>query len=75
MNIKHSVVTISEHEQTLIKKIRSLAPEKVVQVEDFVDFLSQRNVDHYLTQAAARLSENVFQKIWDNPEDAEYDRL
>ena len=30
-------------EQTLIEKIKSLPPEKVAEVEDFVDFIVQRN--------------------------------
>ena len=61
--------------QTLIEKIRTLPPEWISEVEDFVDFLRQRNEDRRLTQAAARLSENAFQKVWDNPEDDDYDRL
>ena len=61
--------------ETLIEKIRTLPPERVLEVEDFVDFLRQRNEDRRLTQAAARLSENAFQKVWDNPEDDDYDRL
>lgn len=62
-------------EKTLIEKIRALPPEKVSEVEDFVDFLRQRNADIRLTQATAKLSEDSFKKVWDNPEDADYDRL
>jgi hypothetical protein len=62
-------------EHTLIEKIRGLPPEKVAEVEDFVDFLRQRNEERRLTQAAAKLSEKSFRKVWDNPDDAEYDRL
>ena len=61
--------------QILIDKILKLPPEKVSQVEDFVDFLRQRNDDSLLTRATARLSENAFQQIWNNPEDDDYDRL
>jgi len=28
-----------------------------------------------LVKAAGKLSEKSFQKVWDNPEDAEYDNL
>ena len=59
----------------LFAKIRSLPPDRLAEVEDFVDFLRQRNDDHALTQVAARLSENAFQNVWDNSDDAEYDRL
>ena len=31
--------------------------------------------DGGLTEACARLSEPAFQKIWDNPLDADYDKL
>jgi len=62
-------------EQTLIEKLRSLRPERVAEVEDFVDFLRRRDEDQRLVQAAAKLSENTFQKVWDNTEDADYDRL
>ena len=61
-------------EATLIDKIRALPPEKVTEVEDFVDFLHHRQDDR-LVEAATRLSEDVFKEIWDNPEDADYDRL
>jgi Protein of unknown function (DUF2281) len=61
-------------EETLIEKIKSLPPERVAEVEDFVDFLAQRE-DRRLAQAATRLSEQVFQKTWDNVDDADYDQL
>jgi hypothetical protein len=61
--------------QALIEKIRSLPPEKIAQVEDFVDFLRHRTEDRYLINAATRLSENSFQKVWRNSEDDDYDRL
>ncbi|MDZ8261264.1 toxin-antitoxin system, antitoxin component, Xre family protein [Nostoc sp. ChiQUE01b] len=60
-------------EQRLLKKIRQLPPEKVLLVEDFIDSLDQQNTDHSLTFTAAKLSEPVLLKIWDNPDDAEYD--
>jgi hypothetical protein len=63
------------HDHPLIEKIRSLPPEKIAEVEDFVDFLCHRSEDRFLTKAAAKLSENAFQKVWSNPEDDDYDRL
>jgi hypothetical protein len=61
-------------EDSLIRKIRSLPPERVAEVEDFVEFLSQRD-DRELTQAATKLGEKAFRTVWDNPADAAYDRL
>jgi len=62
-------------EEKLIEKIRRLAPERVAEVEDFVDFLSLRDEEQRLTEAAARLSEEAFSLVWENPDDADYDRL
>ena len=62
-------------DKSLIDKIRSLPPEKLVEVEDFVDFLKMRDEDRLVTHAATKLSEESFRQVWDNPDDAEYDRL
>ena len=62
-------------EKSLIEKIRSLPPERLVEVEDFVDFLKMRDEDRLVTHAATKLSEDSFRQVWDNPDDAEYDRL
>jgi hypothetical protein len=62
-------------EETLIQKIRSLPPEWVAEVEDFVDSLRLRDQDRHFNQAAARLSEEAFRAVWDNLDDAEYDCL
>lgn len=64
-----------EHTQQLFNKIQRLSPEKVAVVDDFVDFLESRSTENSLVKAAGKLSEQSFQKIWDNPEDAEYDDL
>jgi hypothetical protein len=65
----------SQTERSLIQKIRTLSPEKVAAVEDFIDFLRQREDDRLLTWAAAKLSEDAFRRVWDNSDDADYDRL
>jgi len=62
-------------EQTLLEKIQSLPPEHVEEVEHFVDLLKAHDQDEALAPAATRLSEAAFRKIWDNSDDAEYDRL
>lgn len=75
MNLPQDIPIISPQEKVLIEKIRTLEPERVVEVENFVDFLRHRNEDIRLTRLAARASEKAFQKVWDNVEDADYDRL
>jgi erythromycin esterase-like protein len=62
-------------EQDLFEKIRTLPEEKVAEVEDFVDFLRSREEDRQLVQAASLLSEDALREVWDNADDAEYDRL
>ncbi len=62
-------------EQDLFEKIRTLPEEKVAEVEDFVDFLRSREEDRHLVQAASLLSEDALREVWDNADDAEYDRL
>lgn len=62
-------------EREILAKIRSLPPDKVAEVQDFVDFLSRRAFDRQLTRAATRLSEPALAEVWDNPDDADYDRL
>ncbi|BAY79716.1 hypothetical protein NIES25_62020 (plasmid) [Nostoc linckia NIES-25] len=62
-------------EQRLLEKLRQLPPEQVLLVEDFIDSLEKQKADSSLTLVAAKLSEPVLLKIWDNPEDAEYDTL
>lgn len=70
----HSLVP-NNLEQKLLEKIRNLRPEKAAEVEDFIDFLSQRESDRQLAGAATGLSEASFHQVWDNPDDAAYDQL
>lgn len=62
-------------EQILIEKIKQLPPQRLAEVEDFVDFLCTRVDENRLTHAAARASEASFATVWDNDEDAAYDRM
>lgn len=67
--------TYTEVERKFIEKIRHLTPEQIIEVENFIDFLSQQKEDRYLTLGATKLSEPIFSQIWNNSEDAEYDNL
>jgi hypothetical protein len=62
-------------DQVLIEKLKSLPPQRRAEVEDFVDFLRSREADQCLAHAAALVSEPAFKAVWENPDDAEYDRL
>jgi hypothetical protein len=56
-------------------KLEHLAPERLAEVEDFIDFLQQRDQDKRLRQDYAQASERSFARVWDNDEDAVYDKL
>lgn len=66
---------MSTTEQGLIEKIRQLSPQRIAEVEDFVDFLRARDEEQQLAHAAARASEPSFAAVWDNDEDSVYDRM
>ena len=59
----------------VIEKLQQLSFERISEVEDFIDFLKTKTEDRKLIQNAMINAENSFQKIWDNPEDADYDKL
>ncbi len=61
--------------QALIEKLKHLLPERVAEVEDFVDFLRTRDEERALDRAATRAAEPAFAKVWENDADAAYDRL
>lgn len=61
--------------QSLIEKIMALPPERLDEVEDFVDFIASRASDRSLLRAASAASAPAFAKIWNNPEDHVYDAV
>jgi len=63
------------NETELVKKIRELPEEQIKEVDDFIDFLHQRRAEGSLRAAMTTVSDPVFQRIWDNPDDAAYDQL
>lgn len=64
-----------QHIQKMVKKLAALPPTRVAEVEDFIDFLSSRDSDRSLVRAAQAVSEPNLEAVWDNADDAEYDRL
>lgn len=53
--------------EDLLEKIKSLPLKRQAEVEDFEE--------KQLKQAALKISEASFAKVWDNPEDSIYDSL
>jgi hypothetical protein len=59
----------------LLAKLQELPPQRLAEVEDFIDFLRSRDDERALARVAAQAAEPAFAKLWDNAEDAAYDRL
>ena len=62
-------------DQVLFDKIKQLPPQRMAEVEDFVDFLREREAEQRLTRAAAKASEASFSQVWDNDKDTAYDLM
>lgn len=72
----NTIQSNEKSEQRILEKIRKLPFDKIVELENFIDFLYQRsNTSQALVTTSTKLSEASFAKIWDNPEDAAYDNL
>lgn len=62
-------------ESILIQKLQRLPAQRLAEVEEFVDFLQTREEERQFVQAAAKAAEARFAAVWDNDEDAAYDRM
>jgi hypothetical protein len=58
-----------------MEKLKTLPADELAEVEHFIDLLRERRNGGGLVHALTRLSEDGFRKVWDNPDDAVYDRL
>ena len=61
--------------EQVIQKLKALPPEQRAEVEDFIDFVSQRSRERTFTAVALATSEPILAKIWNNNEDTAYDEL
>ena len=61
--------------QHILEKLEHLSPERLTEVGDFVDFLNQKDQDKRLRKDYAQASEHSFKEVWDNDDDAAYDKL
>jgi hypothetical protein len=60
----------------LIKKEIDKLPEDVLaEVFDFIQFIESKRGRGLLVKSSQELSTSSFQRIWDNEEDAVYDRV
>ncbi len=63
------------NQKALIDKISELPEDRIAEIEDFVDFIREREAHRSLVRAAAVLSAPAFARVWDNPEDDVYNDL
>jgi len=61
--------------QQTLHKLEMLSPKKIEEVSDFIDFLFHREQDQVLTRMSLEANAPILAEIWDNPDDAEYDKL
>lgn len=73
--MQYNTIPASEQKRLIIEKIRLLPPDRVSQVADFIDFISQRDQERELLKTAGKMAEDTFKKVWDNSEDDIYDGL
>lgn len=59
----------------ITEKLAGLPPERISEVTDFVDFLSEREHDRSLARSVLTASEPALAQLWNNDADAVYDRL
>jgi hypothetical protein len=65
--------------EALVRKIGALPAVRVAEVEDFVDFIGQREqvaaFDRDVRDAAGAMSAPSFAAVWSNPADDVYDAI
>lgn len=61
--------------QHILQKLEHLSPERQAEVEDFIEFLHQRDHEQQERKDFALASNASFAKVWDNDDDAIYDTL
>lgn len=57
------------------QEIDKLPENLLLEIYDFIQFLETKKDRTLLIKASQKLSQESFAKIWDNEEDAVYDRL
>lgn len=61
--------------QRLLERLAGLPPERQAEVRDFIEFLHHQERGQPGTADFARASESSFAQVWDNDDDALYDKL
>ena len=62
-------------ENRIRAKVNQLTVQQIEQVEQFIDSLTEKDLDTQLSSASSKMAESTFERVWNNSEDAEYDKL
>lgn len=65
----------ADRRTSLLDKLQDLPPERLAEIEDFIDFVRTRELDRALVHGSAKSAEPAFAAVWDNDTDAAYDKL
>jgi hypothetical protein len=59
----------------IVEKLVHMSPDRLAEINDFIDFIRLRDQDIQLHKQFSQASEAAFTKVWDNDDDAVYDSL
>ncbi|WP_440615469.1 DUF2281 domain-containing protein [Cysteiniphilum sp. 6C5] len=65
----------SKHIDLITQKLNHLPAKYFTEVEDFIDFLHQKDSLQKVRKDFTMMSQSSFQKVWDNDEDEIYNDL
>jgi hypothetical protein len=74
-DLKEGAYAMEAQVRLLLERLAHLPPERQAEVSDFIEFLHQRELAHLTSKDVSRASESAFAKVWDNDDDALYDKL
>lgn len=63
------------HLEDTVAKLAQLPAAQVAEVNNFIDFLRLKQADRAMVRAAMSISESRLESVWNNDDDADYDRL
>ena len=73
--MRYTAAIVATPPNRLVDKISRLPPERLAEVEAFVDSISARDPEGRVVRAAETMSEATLGQVWNNPEDDVYDAL
>jgi len=60
---------------TMVRKLELLSESKLIEINDFVDFLISKKEKENTEKFFSKISNTSFNKLWNNKDDEVYDEL